>query len=81
MKVPPATLIVPVVVLLAVGVNVAVYPVPDPANAERVPPTTTISPEVKLDADSERVNVSHIVEPEFTTPVLVPIVIVGTVAS
>ncbi len=72
---------VPVVVLLADGVKVALYPVPDPANPDIEPPTTSTSAEVKSAEDSERVNVSPTVEPEFTTPVLVVIAIVGTIVS
>lgn len=81
MKVDAATSMVPVAVLLAVGVNVAVYPVPDPANAERDHPATVTSPEVKLTEGSERVNVIAEVAPELTLVGVAPIVIVGARVS
>lgn len=40
-----------------VGVNVAVYDVPEPEKLDSVPPETVTSPATKFDDDSDRVNV------------------------
>jgi hypothetical protein len=41
-----------------VGVNVAVYEEPEPANDDNAPPDTVTSPTTKFDVDSENVNVT-----------------------
>ena len=49
-----ATEITPLLVLLAVGVNVAEYVVPDPEKLETEPPEMDRSDATKSDDDSER---------------------------
>jgi hypothetical protein len=80
-KVVAATEIIPVPEIPEVGVKVALYPVPLPANAERVPQLAVISQEPKFTDGSERVNVIAEVAPEFTLVGVAPIVIVGTIVS
>jgi hypothetical protein len=70
----------------ALGVKVAVYAVPEPANADRVPPETTTSSAANPEVDSLVVNVnamvaSLVVEPEVTPLVLEAMVIVSAVES
>ena len=43
---------------LAVGVNVAVYEVPEPENDDNVPPETVTSATAKFDDGSDNVNVT-----------------------
>ena len=64
-KVLAWTLMVAGVVLLVAGVKVAEYEVPDPVNAEREPPATVASAEVKSVEDSLRVKVKDAVSPDF----------------
>jgi hypothetical protein len=77
-----ATEIDAVPVAEAVGVNVAVYVVPEPANDDNVPPATVTSANSKFVDDSDNVNVMVSVCPADTVvvPALV-MVTVGTVAS
>ena len=70
----------------AEGVNVAVYAVPEPSNADRVPPETTTSFAANPVVDSLMVNVtamlpSFVVEPDVTPLVLEAMVIVSAVES
>ena len=70
----------------AEGVNVAVYAVPEPSNADRVPPVTVTSTAANPVVDSLMVNVnamvaSLVVEPEVTPLVLEAMVIVSAVES
>ena len=65
---PTETVPVPELVL-AVGVNVAVYAVPLPVKPLIEPPETLTSDEMKLAEDSESVNVMVSVSPDFREPV------------
>ena len=72
--------------LLAVGVKVAVRVRPVPEMAERVPPTTTTSPEVpsqtkELPGSSENVKVIAAVWPVIKAAVLLVMVSVGARVS
>ena len=69
-----------------VGVKVAVYAVPDPANSDKAPPETTMSSAANPVVDSLMVNVtamlpSFVVEPVVTPLVLEAMVIVSAVES
>jgi hypothetical protein len=57
-KTPAATEIDAVPAAPDVGVNVAVYEEPEPANDDNAPPDTVTSPTTKFDVDSENVNVT-----------------------
>ena len=70
----------------AEGVNVAVYAVPEPSNADRVPPETVTSSAANPVVDSLVVNVtamlpSFVVEPDVTPLVVEAMVIVSAVES
>jgi len=70
----------------ALGVKVAVYAVPEPSNADRVPPETTTSFAANPVVDSLMVNVtamlpSFVVEPDVTPLVVEAMVIVSAVES
>jgi len=76
------TLITPSVVLSSVGVNVAVYSVPDTSvSALRLPPLTLISPKTKSVDASERVKVTVVVSPFFNDAAADVIAIVGLSVS
>ena len=69
-----------------VGVKVAVYAVPEPANSVKAPPETTMSSAANPVVDSLMVNVtamlpSFVVEPVVTPLVLEAMVIVSAVES
>jgi hypothetical protein len=51
--------------VFAVGVNTTVYEAPEPANDDRVPPLTVMSPTAKLVEASDNVNVNTEVSPDF----------------
>ena len=76
-KVLARTLMVAGVVLLDVGVKVAEYEVPDPVKAEREPPATVTSAEVKFVEDSLRVKVRVAVSPAFKDDLSELMVIAG----
>jgi len=83
-KVPAATEIL--VAPEGVGVKVAVYAVPEPANEDRDPPETVTSPAANPVVDSLVVNVSAmlallVVEPEVTPLVLEAMVMDSAVES
>ena len=81
-KTPLATLTVPLAVLLAVGVNSAVYVVPLPLKLESVPPTTVKSPTVKLEDDSLKVKVMVAVcEAERLVEVVMTAMLGGVVSA
>jgi hypothetical protein len=67
--------------VFAVGVNVAVYEVPEPANVDNVPPLTVMSASIKLVDASDNVNVSVDVSPNFNVVELAEIDTVGAVVS
>jgi hypothetical protein len=67
--------------VFAVGVNVTVYDVPEPANDDSAPPLTVISPTTKLVDTSDNVNVSVEVWPERNAVELAEIDTVGAVVS
>lgn len=67
--------------VLAVGVNVTVYEVPEPVNDDSAPPLTVMSPTAKLVDASESVNVSVEVWLERNEVELAEIDTVGAVVS
>jgi hypothetical protein len=68
--------------VLAVGVKVAVYVVPEPVNVDSAPPVVEMSPATKSDADSESVNVMVSVWPDFSDPEPARVMVtVGTTPS
>jgi hypothetical protein len=67
--------------VFAVGVNTTVYDVPEPANDDRVPPLTVMSPTTKSVAASDKVNVNIEVWPERNEDELAEIDTVGAVVS
>jgi len=76
------THITPFVVLSSVGVNVAVYSVPETSvRALRLPPLTLISPKTKSVDASERVKVTVVVSPFFNDAAADVIAIVGLSVS
>ena len=80
-KVLPWTLILAGVVLLLAGVKVAEYEVPDPVKAEREPPATVTSAEVKSVEGSLRVKVRVAVSPDFREDLLEVMRTVGITVS
>ena len=80
-KVLARTLILAGVVLLVAGVKVAEYEVPDPVKAEREPPATVTSAEVKSVEDSLRVKVKLAVSPAFKDALSEMITTVGITVS
>ena len=52
--------------MFAVGVNTTVYEAPEPANDDRAPPLTVMSPTAKLVEASDNVNVNTEVSPDFS---------------
>ena len=67
---------------LDVGVNVAVYEVPEPLKPDNDPPETVTSPTTKFADDSDKVNVNKSVPPTIKEPVpLREIEIVGDEVS
>ena len=68
-----------VVAPAALGVNVAVYVVPDPEKLLRIPPATVISPDAKsvvglLEVKVNAMLVSFVVDP-FVTPLVVDVIV------
>ena len=51
--------------VFAVGVNTTVYEAPEPANDDRVPPLTVMSPTTKSVEASDKVKVKVDVSPDF----------------
>lgn len=80
-KDPDAILIAAVPPLDGEAVNVAVYVVPEPEIADRVPRVTEMSSRVKVDVVSLAVNVIVDVPPDEIEPGLALTVIVGAAVS
>jgi hypothetical protein len=81
-NVPSATETEPVpLCVFVVGVNTAVYDVPEPVNDDSVPPLADISVTTKSVEASDKVNVNVDVSPDFNEAELAAIETVGAVVS
>jgi hypothetical protein len=68
--------------VFAVGVNTTVYEDPEPANDDKVPPLTVMSPTANVVDDSDNVMVNVEVSPDFNVEELAEIELtVGAVVS
>ena len=68
--------------MFAVGVNTTVYEDPEPANDDKVPPLTVMSPTANVVDDSDNVMVNVEVSPDFNVEELAEIELtVGAVVS
>ena len=78
---PAGTETVPIPAYAMAGVKIAVYPAPEPLNAESVPPVATTSASVKSVEDSLSVNVIVAAAPPFSAAKVELIVMPGASVS